>query len=35
MAMGKSDAMSKDNMGKGMAAWSVTSLKMVAATCGM
>ena len=27
--------MGKDTMGKGMAAWSVTSLKMVAATCGM
>ena len=35
MAMGKPDAMGKDNMGKGMPAWSVTSLKMVAATCGM
>lgn len=35
MAMGKPDAMSKDSMGKGMPAWSVTSLKMVAATCGM
>jgi len=30
MAMGK-----PDTMGKGMPAWSVTSLKMVAATCGM
>lgn len=28
-------AMGKDSMGKGMPAWSVTSLKMVAATCGM
>jgi len=28
-------AMGKDTMGKGMPAWSVTSLKMVAATCGM
>ena len=27
--------MGKDTMGKGMAAWSVTSLKMIAATCGM
>ena len=35
MAMGKPDTMGKDNMGKGMPAWSVTSLKMVAATCGM
>ena len=35
MAMGKSGAMGKDNMGKGMPAWPVTSLKMVAATCGM
>jgi hypothetical protein len=35
MAMGKPDAMSKDHMGKGMSAWSVTTLKMVAATCGM
>ena len=40
MAMGKGDTMgkdkmNKDNMGKGMTAWSVTSLKMVAATCGM
>ena len=30
MGMAKSDA-----MGKGMPAWTVTSLKMVAATCGM
>ena len=30
MAMGKGDT-----MGKGMAAWSVTSIKMIAATCGM
>jgi len=28
-------AMGKDTMGKAMPAWSVTSLKMVAATCGM
>lgn len=35
MGMSKPDAMSKDSMGKGMAAWSVTSLKMVATTCGM
>jgi len=39
MAMGKDtmgkDTMGKDTMGKAMAAWSVTSLKMVAATCGM
>lgn len=34
MAMGK-DTMGKDTMGKPMAAWSVTSLKMVSATCGM
>ena len=34
MAMGK-DAMGKDAMGKNMPAWSVTSLKMIAATCGM
>ena len=27
--------MGKDTMGKGMAAWSVTSLKMIAAACGM
>ena len=27
--------MGKDTMGKGMAAWSVTSLKMIAGTCGM
>lgn len=39
MAMGKGDTMGKDqtigkdNTGKGKAAWSVTSLKMVAATC--
>ena len=31
--MGKDSTMGKDNMGKGKAAWSVTSLKMVAATC--
>ena len=35
MAMGKGDTMGKDTMGKGMAAWSVTSIKMIAATCGM
>ncbi|MDP2389004.1 MAG: hypothetical protein Q8N52_01650 [Acidobacteriota bacterium] len=35
MAMGKGDTMGKTTTGKGMAAWSVTSLKMVAATCGM
>lgn len=35
MAMGKGDTMGKDTKGKGMAVWSVTSLKMVAATCGM
>ncbi len=34
MAMGK-DTMGKDTMAKGISAWSVTSLKMVAATCGM
>ena len=33
-AMGK-DTMGKDTMGKAMPAWSVTSLKMVSATCGM
>lgn len=35
MAKGKGDTMGRDNMGKGMAAWSVTSVKMIAATCGM
>lgn len=39
MAMGKDtmgkDTMGKDAMGKAMPAWSLTSLKMVAATCGM
>ena len=35
MAMGESGAMGKGNMGHGMPAWPVTSLKMVAATCGM
>ena len=35
MTMGKPDAMGKGTMGKAMPAWSVTSLKMVAATCGM
>ena len=35
MAMGKGDTMGKDTKGQGMAAWSVTSLKMIAATCGM
>lgn len=33
MAMGKGDTMGKDTMGKGKTDWSVTSLKMVAATC--
>ena len=32
---GPAMGMAKDTMGKGMPAWSVTSLKMVAATCGM
>ena len=31
----KKDTMGKDTMGQGMATWSVTSLKMIAATCGM
>lgn len=34
MAMGKGDTMAKDTTGKSKADWSVTSLKMVAATCG-
>lgn len=33
MAMGKGDTVAKETMGKGKADWSVTSLKMVAATC--
>lgn len=35
MAMGKGDTIGKDTKGKGKDAWTVTSLKMVAATCGM